>query len=82
VAPLWLRGIRGNKSTPSIAWEVLVKSHQSEIKSCTERAGQRLREDDLGYNTPALILHGRLLLNLCFKFCTFNCVKKVFDLAF
>jgi hypothetical protein len=26
VAPLWLGGIRGKKSTPSIGWEVPVKS--------------------------------------------------------
>jgi hypothetical protein len=28
VAPLWLWGIRGKKSTPSIGWEVPVKSSQ------------------------------------------------------
>jgi hypothetical protein len=27
LAPLWLGGIRGKKSTPSIGWEVLVKLH-------------------------------------------------------
>jgi hypothetical protein len=26
VAPLWLGGLRGKKSTPSIGWEVPVKS--------------------------------------------------------
>jgi hypothetical protein len=26
LAPLWLGGIRGKKSNPSIGWEVLVKS--------------------------------------------------------
>jgi hypothetical protein len=26
MAPLWLRGLRGKKSTPSIGWEVLVRS--------------------------------------------------------
>jgi hypothetical protein len=29
VAPLQLRGLRGKKSTPSVGWEVLVRSHQS-----------------------------------------------------
>ena len=28
VAPLWLGGLRGKKSTPNIGWEVLVKSRQ------------------------------------------------------
>jgi hypothetical protein len=39
VAPLRLRGIRGKKSTPSIGWEVLVKSRWSTSGSCTERVG-------------------------------------------
>jgi hypothetical protein len=82
VAPLRLGGLRGKKSTPSIGWEVPVKSHRSTSESCMERVGQRLRVDDWGYGTHALILHGRLLLTLHFQFCTFNCVKKVFDLAF
>jgi hypothetical protein len=82
VAPLQLGGLRGKKSTPSIGWEVPVKSHRSASGSCTERAGQRLRAVTLGYGTLAFILHGRLLLTLRFHFCTFNCVKKVFDLAF
>jgi hypothetical protein len=38
VAPLRLGGIRGKKSTPSIGWEVLVKSQRSASGSCTERA--------------------------------------------
>jgi hypothetical protein len=29
VAPLWLGGLRGKKSTPSVGWEVPVKSHRS-----------------------------------------------------
>jgi hypothetical protein len=82
VAPFRLGGLRGKKSTPSIGWEVLVKSHRSTSGSSMERARQRLRADDLGYDTHALILHGILLLTLHFQFCTFNCVKKVFDLTF
>jgi hypothetical protein len=82
VAPLWLRGLRGKKSTPSVGWEVLVKSHRSTSGSCMERVGQRLRVVTLGYGMHAFILHGRLLLTLRFHLCTFNCVKKVFDLAF
>jgi hypothetical protein len=37
VAPLWLGGLRGKKSTPSIGWEVPVKSQQSTSSSRTER---------------------------------------------
>jgi hypothetical protein len=28
MAPLWLEGLRGKKSTPRIGWEVLVRSRQ------------------------------------------------------
>jgi hypothetical protein len=35
VAPLRLGGLRGKKSTPSIGWEVPVKSHRSTSRSCT-----------------------------------------------
>jgi hypothetical protein len=38
VAPLRLGGLRGKKSTPSIGWEVPLKSHWSKSGSCTERA--------------------------------------------
>jgi hypothetical protein len=38
VAPLQLGGLRGKKSTPSIGWEVPVKSRRSASGSCTERA--------------------------------------------
>jgi hypothetical protein len=70
-------GLRGKNITPSVGWEVPMKSHQSASWSCTERVGQRLREDDLGYNTPSSIQHGRLLFTLRFHLCTFECVKKV-----
>jgi hypothetical protein len=60
----------GKKSTPSIGWEVPMKSHRSERGNCMECVGQRLRADDLGYNVHALFLHGRLLLTLCFQLCT------------
>jgi hypothetical protein len=46
VAPLWLGGLRGKKSTPSIDWEVPVKSHRSTSGSFTERAGHQLRMGD------------------------------------
>jgi hypothetical protein len=59
-------GLRGKKSTPSVGWEVPVKSHRSTSGSCMERAGQRLRAVTLGYSTLAFILHGRLLLIYAF----------------
>jgi hypothetical protein len=37
VAPLWLGGLRGKKSTPSIGWEVPVRSHRSASQSWMER---------------------------------------------
>jgi hypothetical protein len=46
VAPLRLGGLRGKKSTPSIGWEVPVKSHRSASGSCTERTGLQLRAGD------------------------------------
>ena len=46
VAPLRLEGIRGKKSTPSIGWEVPVKSHRSTRKSCMKRVGHQLRIGD------------------------------------
>jgi hypothetical protein len=36
VAPLRLGGLRGKKSTPSIGWEVPVKSRRSASGSCME----------------------------------------------
>jgi hypothetical protein len=82
VAPLWLGGLRGKKSTPSIGWEVPVKSHRSASGSCTERAGQQLRAGDLGYGTLPLFLHGRLLVYFTLLVLYFNWVKKMIDLAF
>jgi hypothetical protein len=37
VAPLWLGGLRGKKSTPSVGWEVPVRSHRSTSRSWMER---------------------------------------------
>jgi len=76
LVPFADRGIRMKKSTPSVGWEVPVKSHRSTSKSCTKSARQWLRAVTLGYDTHDFILHGRLLLILRFHFCTFYCVKK------
>jgi hypothetical protein len=40
VAPLRLGGLRGKKSTPSVGWEVSVKSHRLESGSCSECMGR------------------------------------------
>jgi hypothetical protein len=36
--PFAVRGLRGKKSTPSVEWEVLVKSHRSASENWTEWA--------------------------------------------
>jgi hypothetical protein len=71
VAPLWLRGLRGKKSTPIVGWEVPVKSQRSESGRGMERARQRLGAVDLGYDTHAFTLNGRLIWILRLHFCTF-----------
>jgi len=40
MAPLWLGGLKGKKSTPSIGWEVLVVSHRLASGNCMECVGQ------------------------------------------
>jgi hypothetical protein len=44
--PFVAGGLRGKKSTPSIGWEVLVKSRRSASGSCMERTGLQLRVGD------------------------------------
>jgi hypothetical protein len=46
MAPLWLGGIRERKSTPSIGWEVPVKSRQLASESCMEHVRHQLRAGD------------------------------------
>jgi hypothetical protein len=82
VAPLWLGGLRGKKSTPSIGWEVPVKSHRSTSGRSMERAGQRLRAGDLGYGTLPLFLHGRFLLYFTLLSLYFYWVKKMWTYHF
>jgi hypothetical protein len=43
VAPLRLGGLRGKQSTPSVGWEVPVRSRRSASGSGTERADRRSR---------------------------------------
>jgi hypothetical protein len=38
MVPLWLGGLRGKKSTPSVGWELPVSLHRLESGSYTERA--------------------------------------------
>jgi hypothetical protein len=59
VAPLRLGGLRGKKSTPSIGWEVPVKSRWSASGSCTERAGHH-SERAIRQRYALFILYGRL----------------------
>jgi hypothetical protein len=82
MAPLWLGGLSGEKSTPSIGWEVLVKSHRLERGRCMKQVGQQLKEGDLGYNTLPLFLHGRLLIYFTLLVLYLNWVKKMIDLSF
>jgi hypothetical protein len=72
VDPLWLGGLRGEKSILRIGLEVPMKSHRSVSESETEWTEQRLEVGDFGYGTHAFILEGRLLLTIGFHFYTFN----------
>jgi hypothetical protein len=62
VAPLWLGGLRGKKSTPSIGWEVPVKSHRSTKRELHGARGTSTQSGRLGNDTLPLFLHGRLLV--------------------
>jgi hypothetical protein len=60
VAPLWLGGLRGKKkSTPSIGWEVPVKSRRSTSGNCMEH-GMSFRAGEQAM-IRFLLLNGRLL---------------------
>jgi hypothetical protein len=50
VAPLWLEGFRGKKSTPSVGWEVLVRSQQLASRIWTERE----HKTTIVYPSPSL----------------------------
>jgi hypothetical protein len=47
VAPLQLGGLRGKKSTPSVGWEVPVRSHRLESRSWMEHACGTTTSDHL-----------------------------------
>jgi hypothetical protein len=76
VAPLQLGGIRGKKSTPSVAWEVPMKSQWLASGRCTECIGQGLGEGELGYGMHDFNFNGRLLLTLRFNLCTLIVRRK------
>ena len=82
MAPLRFGGLRGKKSTPSVGWEVPVKSHRLESESDMERMGQQLREDNLGYGTLIFIMHSRLLLYFTPLILYFYLVKGNVDLSY
>ena len=53
VAPLRLEGLRGKKSTPSIGWEVPVRSQQLASMSGTERKCETTTSD----SAPLITVH-------------------------
>jgi hypothetical protein len=55
VAPLRLGGLRGKKSTPSIGWEVPVKSHRSDKWELHEARGTSTQSGRLGNDTLSFI---------------------------
>jgi hypothetical protein len=80
MAPLWLRGLRGKKSTPSIGWEVPVKSHRSTSGSCMKRMGQ-LRageQETIHFLYFCMVDCSRIYAWICM----FNWVSKLIVLAF
>ena len=76
VAPLWLGGLRGKKSTPSIGWEVPVNSRRSASGSCTEHVGLQLRVGD-----QATVCSLHFCMVYCCRIyawiCMFNGVSKL-----
>jgi hypothetical protein len=50
MAPLQLEGLRGKKSTPSVGWEVPVKSHRSKAG-----AARSARDNDSERMTWAMV---------------------------
>jgi hypothetical protein len=76
VAPLWLGGLRGKKSTPSIGWEVPVKSHRLASGSRIEHAW-----DNDSELSPWAMVHMHLfewyiIIVLALSLLYFYCVKK------
>jgi hypothetical protein len=56
VASFHLGGIRGKKITPSVGWEVLLRSHRSASGSWTKRARENeFRAFAFGYGTVVYI---------------------------
>jgi hypothetical protein len=56
VDPLRLGGLRGNKSTPSVGWEVPVRSHRLESGRWMEHAwDDDFKDFTFGYSTHVYI---------------------------
>jgi hypothetical protein len=69
--PLPLQGLRGKKSTPSVGWEVSVRSHRSKMRARMEHTWDN--DSELSHWATvcmSLFLNGRLMLFLCFHYCT------------
>ena len=69
--PFAAQGAQGKKSTPSVGWEVPVKSHRSASGSWMERTRDNDSElSHLATVRMCLFLNGRLILFLCFHYYT------------
>jgi hypothetical protein len=64
VAPLRLGGLRGKQSTPSVGWEVPVRSRRSASGSSTERA-------------DAVTLEQAIKATVCFSFCMIEGIRTL-----
>jgi hypothetical protein len=64
----------GKKSTPSVGWEVPLRSHRSTSESWTERVqDNESKMSHLNTVCMHLFLNGRLILFLRFYYCTSLC---------
>jgi hypothetical protein len=65
VAPLWLGGLRGKKSTPSVGWEVPVRSHRLASGSWMEHVHGRTMTSEHSHLAKVRLL--KLLLAMKFN---------------
>jgi hypothetical protein len=69
MTPLWLGGLRGNKITHSIGWEVPVRSHRSASESWTECV--RDNDSELSHLATVsmyiFVLNGSLIFSCAFN---------------
>jgi hypothetical protein len=83
VSPLRLGGLRGKKSTPSIGWEVPLRSHWLASGSWTEYMWNNdLELSHLATIHMHLFLNGILILFSAFSLLYLFCVKVMFHSSF